>query len=329
TIKPNPKIPIAALKDQLQKKFELGVSKAKVFRAKQMAQDNVIGDFVNQYARLKDYALELQEQNPDTTIKIDVERTCDPTSDTRKFGRIYILTAVGVDPNNGTYPLAYAVVEAETKYSWTWFLDCLGDDLQLVRNSNFTFITDRQKGLILALQEMFPAAEHRYCLKHIYDNMKLSWRGQQYKELLWKCATSQPVQLFNKNMEELRSINKEVYDWLKFKINPCNGPNMWKKLPSPITLTPPDYHTPVGRLAKKRKKSAAELFDGMVKKGKLSRAASQLLAPNVAKQTAPFLRPTAPFVTLRFTKNTTNRLSPIKKPAGANGKGKNCAGMKF
>ncbi|GKD18763.1 hypothetical protein Tco_1207921 [Tanacetum coccineum] len=89
-IKPNPKIPIAALKDQLQKKFELGVSKAKVFRAKQMAQDNVIGDFVNQYARLKDYALELQEQNPDTTIKIDVERTCDPTSDTRKFGRIYV-----------------------------------------------------------------------------------------------------------------------------------------------------------------------------------------------------------------------------------------------
>ncbi|GJU42686.1 transposase, MuDR [Tanacetum coccineum] len=164
----------------------------------------------------------------------------------------------------------------------------------------------------------------------------------------------------------------------QFKINPCNGPNMWKKLPSPITLTPPDYHTPVGRLAKKRKKSAAELFDGMVKKGKLSRAATSLLlqvpgplgnlvktsqasafasprpsgnqsqtsvtplAPTVSqsqifvrptphsiRQTIPFLRPTTPFVTLRFTKNITNRLSPIKKPAGANGKGKNCAGMKF
>ncbi|GKA94727.1 pentatricopeptide repeat-containing protein, partial [Tanacetum coccineum] len=138
TIKPNPKIPIAALKDQLQKKFELGVSRAKVIRAKQMAEDNVIGDYANQYARLKDYCLELEEQNPDTTIKIDVERDCDVTSYTRKFRRIYvclgalkngfkagkrdllgldgcfmsgpfpgqILTAVGVDPNNGTYPLA-------------------------------------------------------------------------------------------------------------------------------------------------------------------------------------------------------------------------------
>ncbi|GJW88405.1 hypothetical protein Tco_0163745 [Tanacetum coccineum] len=39
--------------------------------------------------------------------------------------------------------LAYVVVEAETKESWTWFLDCLGDDLQLVKNSNFTLATAR------------------------------------------------------------------------------------------------------------------------------------------------------------------------------------------
>ncbi|GJX10042.1 hypothetical protein Tco_0199901 [Tanacetum coccineum] len=44
------------------------------------------------------------------------------------------------------------VVESETKESWLWFLDCLGDDLELFRNSNFTFISDRQKGLIPALQ---------------------------------------------------------------------------------------------------------------------------------------------------------------------------------
>ncbi|GJX71045.1 hypothetical protein Tco_0308216 [Tanacetum coccineum] len=69
-------------KDQLQKKFELGVSKAKVFRSKQMAHDKVIGDYVNQYARVKDNALELKEQNPDTTIKIDVYRTYEVTSDT-------------------------------------------------------------------------------------------------------------------------------------------------------------------------------------------------------------------------------------------------------
>ena len=57
----------------------------------------------------------------------------------------WILTAVGIDPNSGIYPLAYAIVESENKDSWKWFLDCVGDDLELFRNSNFTFMSDRKK----------------------------------------------------------------------------------------------------------------------------------------------------------------------------------------
>lgn len=180
TIKPNPKIPLAALKDQLQKKYELGVSKMKVYRAKQIAKDKVVGDHTKQFASLRDYLTELASNNRGTTIKLDLKRDCDVNSQTRQFKRVYIclgplkqgfraggrdllgldgcflsgpfpgqiLTAVGVDPNNGTYPLAYAVVESETKASWTWFLECLGDDLELYRNSNFTFITDRQKVIL-------------------------------------------------------------------------------------------------------------------------------------------------------------------------------------
>ncbi|KAL4591092.1 hypothetical protein LXL04_004041 [Taraxacum kok-saghyz] len=56
-----------------------------------------------------------------------------------------VLTAVGLDSNNGIYPVAYAIIESENMASWKWFLDCLGDDLDLGINSNFTFITDRQK----------------------------------------------------------------------------------------------------------------------------------------------------------------------------------------
>nr|GEW96096.1 transposase, mutator type [Tanacetum cinerariifolium] len=202
----------------------------------------------------------------DTTVNIDVERDYEPGSMTRQFRRIYvclgalksgfkagqrdllgqdgcfmsgpfpmqILTAVDVDPNYGIYPLAYAIVESENKQAWLWFLDCLGDDLELFRNSNFTFVTDRKKGFVPALTETFPAAEHRYYLKHIYDNMKLQWRGQQFKDLLWKCATATTVFYFNKNMEELKA----------------------------------------GRPSKKRKKSAAKLFDGLVKNGKLGRYGS-------------------------------------------------------
>jgi len=53
------------------------------------------------------------------------------------------MCAVGRDPNDEYFPFAYAVVEAETKDSWTWFLNLLladiGDDKQWV------FISDQQK----------------------------------------------------------------------------------------------------------------------------------------------------------------------------------------
>ena len=31
--------------------------------------------------------------------------------------------AVGIDGNDGMYPIAYAVAEAENKETWTWFLE--------------------------------------------------------------------------------------------------------------------------------------------------------------------------------------------------------------
>ncbi|KAJ9542115.1 hypothetical protein OSB04_028621 [Centaurea solstitialis] len=258
TIAPNPEIPIRAVKEQLERKYVVSVSRVKSFRAKSMALNKLRGDYAQQYGLLRRYLLEVKRTNPDTTVKIDVEATIDPSSPTRQFKRVYIclgllkqgfkacqrdllgldgcfmkgpypgqiLTAVGVDPNHGTYPLAYAVVEAETKkvlvhyytyslLSWAWFLECLGDDLGLQRNSNFTFISDRQKGIVPAITQVFPSAEHRYCLRHIEENMKLRFKGKAFKEHLWQCAAASTVPMFNKAMDELKAFNGSFHGWLR------------------------------------------------------------------------------------------------------------------
>ncbi|GKF67082.1 hypothetical protein Tco_0193599, partial [Tanacetum coccineum] len=91
----------------------------------------------------RDYIVELQSINPNTTVKIAVERNIDPSLPTRVFQIIYVclgalklgfkacrrdllgldgafmngpfsgqvLAAVRLDSNNGIYPLAYALVE--------------------------------------------------------------------------------------------------------------------------------------------------------------------------------------------------------------------------
>ncbi|MFQ6663694.1 hypothetical protein Gotur_031118 [Gossypium turneri] len=44
----------------------------------------------------------------------------------------YLLAAVGIDANNGIYPLVYANVESENQVSWLWFLELLTIELEIV-----------------------------------------------------------------------------------------------------------------------------------------------------------------------------------------------------
>ncbi|GJV11423.1 hypothetical protein Tco_1352964 [Tanacetum coccineum] len=96
-----------------------------------------------------DFAMELKERNRDTTVKIQVETNVDLTLNSRVWKEIlskaHILATINVDNNNGMYPIAYAIIEAECKSSWLWFLFNIGYYLDLQPNSNYIFISDRQK----------------------------------------------------------------------------------------------------------------------------------------------------------------------------------------
>ncbi|GKB39857.1 mutator type transposase [Tanacetum coccineum] len=96
---------------------------------------------------------------------------------------------------------------------------CLGDDLDLNPMSNFTFISDRQKGILPAIAQVFPNAEHRFCVRHIYENFKAQWKGNQFKELVWKCAAATTVPYFDKQMGKLKNLDEGAYEYLQ-KIPP-------------------------------------------------------------------------------------------------------------
>ena len=52
-----------------------------------------------------------------------------------------LITTVCRDPNDEYFPLAYAVVEAETKDCWTWFLNLLLADIG--QNKRWVFMSDQ------------------------------------------------------------------------------------------------------------------------------------------------------------------------------------------
>nr|GEW85345.1 hypothetical protein [Tanacetum cinerariifolium] len=145
-VRVNLEFTIKAVQDQLQRELELQISISKAFRAKAKAEREIRGDHVLQYSILRDYIVKLQSTNPNTTVKIAVERNTDQSLPTRMFQRIYVcLGALKLDFRACRRELLG--LDVESKSSWCEFLQCLDDDIDLLPNSNFTFISDRQKCL--------------------------------------------------------------------------------------------------------------------------------------------------------------------------------------
>ncbi|GJY70493.1 mutator type transposase [Tanacetum coccineum] len=233
----------------------------KIYRAKAKASMKVWGDYTKQYALLRDYVLNLQRTNPDTTMNLDVERC-------------QLLTAVA-----------------------------LGDDLDLTRDSNFSFMSDRQKVIDKSKGPLTPATVVLF--KAITDEAsfyKVLWNGDNQYQVMGpyndKCVVDVKEKTCSYIKWELTSIpckhvvaalwdrarNKSdvgipeswvhacywLVTWEKvysYKINPLNGKDLWKKHHCPNTLIPPKFHPQIGRPPKKRKKSADELSTQKITSG--------------------------------------------------------------
>ncbi|GJX08639.1 mutator type transposase [Tanacetum coccineum] len=195
----NPQIPIKVIQEQMQKKYHVSVSKHKAFRAKAKVQVHLRGNVKIQYSLLRDYANELQRCNPDTTVKIDVYGEEDHEKPTRMFRRIYV---------------CLGALKRGFKESGR---ELLGLDGAFMRGQySGQMLT---AGLVPTIAKLFPAAEHRFCVRHINKNMNITWKGGDYKEMLWKCATSTTVVRFKKSMAELKNYNKKTHERLS-KIPP-------------------------------------------------------------------------------------------------------------
>ncbi|XP_025694796.3 uncharacterized protein [Arachis hypogaea] len=249
----NSKVKLRSLIKKAHSKWNVDLTMTKAARVKQQALDEINGTYGEQYRRIHDYVAELLRSNPGSTVQIQVERppefeleTPPPGTDLRpRFQRIYIcleackrsfmvcrpmigldgcfiktpyggqlLTAIGWDPNDQILPIAYAVVEAETKDSWRWFLLNLCDDLGVDKIRWCTFMSDQQKGLIPTFDELLPGIDHRFCVRHLYSNFRKRFPGVQLKMMMWKAAKATYVQEWERRMKEIQQVDQGAYNHL-------------------------------------------------------------------------------------------------------------------
>ncbi|XP_031398388.1 uncharacterized protein LOC116208951 [Punica granatum] len=141
-----------------------------------------------------------------------------------------LLAAIGRDANNQMFPIAWAVVQVESRDTWSWFLSRLKDDLNITDDLGWSIISDQQKGLVQAVAELFPHAEHRMCARHIYANWGGSHKGPKIQRQFWNIAKSTTEVDFKENMELLHKMSPQAYEdllerpnlkhWCKAFFNP-------------------------------------------------------------------------------------------------------------
>ncbi|XP_047162577.1 uncharacterized protein LOC124832419 [Vigna umbellata] len=207
SVRTNPSIPIKSLIADIKARFGYSVSYRKAWIAKQKALAMEFEDWEDSYNHMPRWLHAVKDANPGTIlqctgslVQIDgqtdnncyiMERVfwsfgpciqgfkyCKPilqvdgTFLTSKYHGT-LLTAIAQDDNRNLFPLAFVIVEGETKEAMIWFFQLLRE--HVCPQQNIWIITDRGKGILSALRSEEVGWEQDglnsvYCIRHLASN---------------------------------------------------------------------------------------------------------------------------------------------------------------
>ncbi|KAK4382841.1 hypothetical protein Sango_2834600 [Sesamum angolense] len=251
--KTDPKRGIKGFRVDAIEEIRCNITRNQAARAIRLALLMLEGSASEQYALLWDYADEIKRSNPGSIVILGTEQE----GGQNMFDRFYVclqalklnflnvcrpvicvdgchlkgsyggvlLSAISIDPNNNFFPICYAMVMKENKDTWDWFLTLLKMDCRIEECGPMTFMSDKQKRLVGALQELFPNVEHRFCVRHLHSNFKnYGFRGLAFKNILWKAARATTVNEFTRRMQEMKELDECAFAWFNDK-----NPKEWSR----------------------------------------------------------------------------------------------------
>src|SRR5205814_10561462 len=74
--------------------------------------------------------------------------------------------------------------------------------------------SDRQKGLIEGVTNLFPSCSYVYYLKYLERNFHMEFKNVELKTFLWQAAKATTQPEFNQALENMCKINPRAITWL-------------------------------------------------------------------------------------------------------------------
>ncbi|XP_020114544.1 uncharacterized protein LOC109728535 [Ananas comosus] len=215
------------MKKAMRRDLCIDVFKSQIYRAKRKAKEAIMGSHKEQFMKLWDYCNIIRVRNPGSLAFLHVESL-----------------------------IQMAVVEAELKDSWNWFLTNLLQAIGPAEAHGWTFISDRQKGLVEVFDALLPGVDHRFCVQH----MQWDVTGVPCKHVV--------SAIFKQKLEPEEFVHKYFLEETYIRtysqmIMPLPDSSMWPKVGiEPIMPLP--YRRQLGRPKKVRKRAVDEPKKGTI-----------------------------------------------------------------
>ncbi|XVF31529.1 hypothetical protein REPUB_Repub16aG0153500 [Reevesia pubescens] len=230
--------------NDIKQEFGIQLNYFQAWRGKEIAKEQLQGSYKDAYGQLPFFCDRIMETNPGSLATFT-------TKEDSSFHRLFIsfhaslcgflqgcrpllfldsipliskyqgmlLAATAADGDDSVFPVAFAVVDAETDDNWHWFLLQLKSALST--SCSITFVADRQKGLRESISEIFKGSFHGYCLRYLTEQLIRDLKGQfshEVKQLmiedLYAAAFAPRPEGFQMSIESIKSISLEAYNWI-------------------------------------------------------------------------------------------------------------------
>ncbi|KAL5779074.1 hypothetical protein ACOSQ2_009811 [Xanthoceras sorbifolium] len=233
-IEENPEISIQFLGKEIHRIYGLTLPKYTLYRAKNRVLNVTDDEHHRSYNKLYSYGFVVRKCNPGSIAFLRTIPAFFLSFEAQKLGFLQgcrpiigldgchlkgrfpgvLLAAVGLDANNGVFPIAICIAEGETKDSWCWFMEQLHMHIGLEETRRVTFITDRQKGVLSAIERHWSTSSNRYCVRHLIANMQMRYKGQLTANYTWEAANASNRLSFMECMAKLKEVHADAHDYM-------------------------------------------------------------------------------------------------------------------
>lgn len=248
-VRDNPQYKPKEILQDIKEQHGVAVSYMQAWRGKERSMAAVHGTFEDGYKYLPAYCDEIRNTNPGSIAVVYASgqencfhrlfvsfrasiygflHACRPLLEIDKAelkGKYLgtLLCASAVDADDQLFPLAFAVVDAESDENWMWFLSELRKLLGMNTDKMpvLTILSERPSGIVAAVETHFPTAYHAFCLRYVSESFREEFKNTKLVNLFWNAVYSLTTAEFEAKVNEMMEI-QDVMPW--FHVFP---PNLW------------------------------------------------------------------------------------------------------